>query len=186
MKKIPLSKNQEQFWILHKLFKENPAYNLPSVFRIKGPLNIEALKLSVSEILKQHDILRTRFVEEDGHPWQLINVADDKLFEIPLIDVNEQPGDCEIPEVVHQEIHRPFELETGSLFRVKLFRLGANNFILTIVFHHIIVDFHSKEIFSKELSFLYESIVAGSLPLIEKPSGQYSDFCRWQQEWLER
>ena len=115
----------------------------------------------------------------------MIDENNDKLFEIPLIVVNEKPDSCKIQEVINQEIHRSFQLDTSPLFRIKLFSLGANNFILTIVFHHIITDFNSKEIFSKELSSLYNSIVTGTLPLIENPSGQYSDFSRWQQKWLE-
>lgn len=183
--KLPLSKNQEQFWILHKLSKENPAYNLPSIFRIKGPLNIEALKMSIAKIVSKHEILRTNICEKNGLPWQIIKDFKDESFEIPLINLADHLTDNIIPEVVFQEIHRPFELESDSLLRIKLFSFQNNDHLLSIIFHHIIADFHSKELFSEELSLNYNSIVENVLHDSEKPFKQYSDFCLWQNEWLK-
>ncbi|MFZ0280019.1 MAG: condensation domain-containing protein, partial [Bacteroidales bacterium] len=184
MNKFQLSKMQEQFWILNKLNKENPAYNLPSVFRIKGHLNIDALKSAIVIIIKQHEILRTRFFEDSGHPWQVIEDADKIVFEIPVIKVIEPIFDSNVPDAVMKEIHLPFELESGVLFRVKLFNLLDSDFILTIVFHHIIADLQSRMTFSEELSHHYNYIIANSLPIPDRPSNQYTDFCQWQSEWL--
>src|SRR3954462_5899873 len=53
-----LSASQRRLWLLAHLDPDHTSYNIPALFRIRGPLDISALAASLQEIEQRHDILR--------------------------------------------------------------------------------------------------------------------------------
>ena len=70
---LPLSFGQQRFWFLDKLEPDNPFYNVASAVRLRGPLDIGALRFSFNEIVKRHEVLRTTFAEMNGKPLPVIH-----------------------------------------------------------------------------------------------------------------
>src|SRR5215204_994050 len=68
--RLPLSFSQQRLWFLSQLEPGNPFYNISKVMRLQGALKVEALERTVTEIVRRHEVLRTRFVNSDGEPWQ--------------------------------------------------------------------------------------------------------------------
>ena len=64
----PLSFSQERFWFLSQLDPNNLAYKVTHGFRLSGPLNIDALEKTLSEIMRRHETLRTTFHLSDDKP----------------------------------------------------------------------------------------------------------------------
>ena len=60
-----------------------------------------------------------------------------------------------------EEICHPFDLGNGPSMRVALFRLAADDHVLTLTFHHIAFDGWSGAVFNRELSLLYEAFRGG-------------------------
>jgi len=58
-------------WVLHQLQPDIP-YNESILFRLTGKLNRVALEQSLNEIIRRHEILRTRFQVVEGQPVQII------------------------------------------------------------------------------------------------------------------
>src|SRR5437588_12191893 len=58
----PPSFNQERLWALSQLDPTGRAYHMPAVVRLVGRLSVEALDQALDEVIRRHDILRTRFV----------------------------------------------------------------------------------------------------------------------------
>ncbi len=69
---LPLSFAQQRLWFIDQLEPGNSVYNFPAAVRLKGPLNVVALKQSLNEIVKRHEALRTTFATVDGRPVQVI------------------------------------------------------------------------------------------------------------------
>src|SRR5262245_47294914 len=69
---IPLSFAQQRLWFLDQLAPNNPFYNIPVAVRMEGRLDLEVLERVVNEIIRRHEILRTRFGVEAGEPVQII------------------------------------------------------------------------------------------------------------------
>src|ERR1700730_12506058 len=69
---LPLSYAQERLWFLDQLGLVGPAYNVPSSLRLAGKLNVAALQRSLTETIRRHESLRTRFVSVEGRPIQVI------------------------------------------------------------------------------------------------------------------
>ena len=63
-----LSPAQQRLWFLHRLEPESAAYNLFNVWRLRGPLAPDALRAAIGDLAARHEILRTRYPDDDGRP----------------------------------------------------------------------------------------------------------------------
>ena len=72
---LPLSFAQQRLWFLEQLEPGSSAYNIPRTMRLRGQLNVAALKQSLGEILRRHEVLRTTFSIENDQPVQRITPA---------------------------------------------------------------------------------------------------------------
>jgi amino acid adenylation domain-containing protein len=67
----PLSFGQERLYFLQRLAPESTAYHVPTALRLAGDLDLRALADALAEVVRRHEILRSRFAERDGAPVQL-------------------------------------------------------------------------------------------------------------------
>ncbi len=182
----PLSFAQEGLWFLDQLAPGLHAYNIPSVYWIKGSLDTLAFERSLGEILRRHAALRTAFVTVDGAVRQ--DIGHRGAFKLSLLDLQRLPPD-EQQEQLRQarldDVQRPFDLERGQLLRATLVKLAEDESVLLMCLHHIAADGWSVGILHRELSALYAAFARGQpSPLAELPI-QYVDFAAWQREWLQ-
>jgi hypothetical protein len=63
---LVLSSAQRRLWVLSQMESGGFAYNIPSYFRLEGRLNVPSLKDSLTEIVRRHEILRTRYLNLDS------------------------------------------------------------------------------------------------------------------------
>ena len=177
----PLSFGQQRLWFLNQLDPSNPAYNIAHAFRIKGPLNVSTLKAALNELVRRHEVLRTRFAIVDGEPIQLI----DENSSVSLNIIESPDAESEVRSIATEQAKRPFDLANGPLFRAHLFVLANDDHVLLTIIHHIVSDGWSMRVLFGELSTLYEAFANGrSSPLPDLPI-QYADFALWQREWLQ-
>lgn len=180
----PLSFGQQRLWFLNELEPSNAAYQISHAFRIKGALNVSALQAALNEVVRRHEVLRTRFDTVDGQAVQMID--EDGSVVLPTIDLSHAPEPAaDIRRLATEASKLPFDLSKGPLFRASLFRLAADEHALLTTIHHIISDGWSMRLLFREVSALYEAIVKGRpSPLLELQV-QYADFALWQREALE-
>ena len=69
--------------------------------------------------------------------------------------------------------------------RAKLLRLGEQEYVLILNFHHIVCDGSSLIIFYQELAMLYEAFLDGKVCTLPSLPVQYGDYAVWQQEKLQ-
>ena len=173
LRRIPLSYLQEQLWFLDQLDPGRVAYNVPSVFRLRGALDEKALGRALTAIVARHEALRTAFGAEDGVPYQV--VADPAEHPLPVAAAATLE---EAVQAAIEEVRRPFDLATGPLVRSLLIRLAPDDHILAVTMHHIVSDGWSTAIFSAELSELYAGREPAALTI------GYADFAAWQRDQL--
>lgn len=68
----PLSYPQQRLWFLDQLSPDNPVYNIPLGYRIRGPLDVDALHRALTTVVRRHEALRTVFRAVDGQPRQVV------------------------------------------------------------------------------------------------------------------
>jgi amino acid adenylation domain-containing protein/non-ribosomal peptide synthase protein (TIGR01720 family) len=183
---LPLSFAQQRLWILDQLDPGVAIYNVPVAVRLLGSLNLDALELSFTEIIRRHESLRTTFVAGDEQPLQVIarpGPADIKFTDLSHLDAAER--EAEITRVTEDEAQRPFDLAIGPLLRLRLLRVSETEHVLTVTMHHIVSDGWSMGVLIKQVATLSEADTQGRpSPLPELPL-QYPDYAVWQREYLK-
>ena len=183
---LALSFAQERLWFLHQLYPGDPTYNIPAALRMEGALRVPALSASLRELVRRHEVLRTRFAQVEGEPVQVISPRVE--LELAVVDLRRLPAAVREKQArgwVLDEAQRPFDLGLGQLLRVYLLRLSEEEHLLLFVMHHIASDGWSSEIFIRELTALYEAFCHGRLSPLPELAIQYADFASWQRAWLQ-
>ncbi len=146
---------QEQFRLVSRLNPDNRAYNLASLFEIIGPLD----RIQFKRVL---DIMSERY------DWggKVEPVYHDSFY---------STEDCA------SVINTPFVLNEEPLFRAHLWRKDSQIYLL-FLFHHILFDLRSKEIFSREFSEIYNSLSKSREPDL-KPVRSYDDYGVWYEQF---
>ena len=179
---LPLSFAQQRLWFLDRLEPDSPTYNIPSAFRVRGPLNVTVLEQSLNEIIGRHEALRTTFATKDGRAIQVIAPA--LSVTLLVVDLQDSPEPEQVQQLIVEEARRPFNLAQGPLLRASLLRLAEDEHVLLLTMHHIVSDDWSMGIFTQELAALYEAFSSGSPSPLAELAIQYADFAAWQREWL--
>jgi amino acid adenylation domain-containing protein len=183
---LPLSFSQQRLWFLNQLSPDNSTHNIPSYRKLIGPLNVQALFRSISEILRRHEILRTTFPAVDGRPSQFI--APHVQLQLPYVDLQHlspESRELEMKRLCKEEGRKPFDLAHGPLLRITLLKLSETEHVLIQVMHHIIADGLSLGIFNKEMSLMYQAFTCDSPHMLSELPIQYADFAKWQQQSLK-
>ena len=183
---LPLSFAQERLWFLDQFDSGNPRYNSPLPMRLRGPLDANAMRDAINEIVRRQDVLRTTFRLEGDRPVQ--EIAPELTIAVPVIDISHLPPERREPEarrLAIEDARRPFDIHRGPVLRATLVRLDEQDHVLILIIHHIATDGWSIWPFIHELGTLYEACLAHQpSPLPELPI-QYADFAVWQREWIE-
>ena len=181
---FPLSFAQQRLWVLHQLTPGLTAYHLPAGFRLRGRLDTAALERALTEIVRRHESLRTRFPVRGGEPVQEIDPpAPVPLPEIDLAALPPAAGEEEARRLAAAEARRLFDLAAGPLVRVRLLGLGTADHVLFLVVHHLVSDGWSTAVFLRELTALYTAFRHGEASPLPEPAIQYADYTVAQRAW---
>ncbi|MDI5968930.1 amino acid adenylation domain-containing protein [Streptomyces sp. SL13] len=183
---LPLSFAQRRLWFLNRLEGPNAAYNIPLVLRLDGPLDLDALRAAVTDLVERHEILRTTFSEEHGVPRQHVEPAAKAAGLTPLEVEDPPPGttgaaarrwaDERLPALVSE----PFDVAVDAPLRARLLRTGADAHVLVLNLHHIAGDGWSLEPLTRDLATAYRARLAGASPRWRPLPVQYADYTLWQ------
>lgn len=180
-----LSYSQERLWFLEQL-GYGFQYHIPSLGKIKGPLNIEALKVAIHWVVARHEALRTNFEMLEGVAVQLIApqkniplVYDD----LTLLEKNEKEQRKEA--LIREVSERPFDLQRDDLLRTHLIRIDTQEYILCLCLHHIISDGWSMKVLLAEIKQAYEAHCQQKNLELAPLKVQYTGYSAWQKKYLK-
>ncbi|HZF09531.1 MAG TPA: amino acid adenylation domain-containing protein, partial [Thermoanaerobaculia bacterium] len=178
---LPLSFTQERLWLLDRLAPGGAAYNMPAAVRLEGPLDRATLGAVFAELVRRHEVLRTRFLTVEGNPVQ--EIASPAPVPLPLVDLAglDGAGRPELARLEREEARRPFDLARGPLLRATLLRSAEEEHNLLVILHHTVADGWSVGVLEREVATLYGAFAQGRpSPLPELPV-QYADYAVWQR-----
>jgi amino acid adenylation domain-containing protein len=170
-----------------QLDPQSRAYHIATGIRLRGQLNIDALRRSFDTLVERHAALRTSFVEVRGsenvyvpqiHPaapldWMRVDLLDN--------DFNEEA----LRKLAQRFAAEPFDLAQGPVLRVGLVRYGDNEHLLLLALHHIATDGWSMQIIVDEFVAHYRAAVTGTPATTAAPRVAYTDYAAWQHRWLD-
>jgi len=152
---FPLSYGQRALWFLNRVSPEGAAYNIIYATHVRPRPNLATLKQALQDIVDRHPSLRTTYSEKNGSLIQQVQEQQDIDFQvIDALNLNSKQLSVRLQE----EADRPFDLKKGPLLRIKLFTRSTEESVLSLVVHHIAVDFWSLEIILYEVLFRYNDL----------------------------
>jgi amino acid adenylation domain-containing protein len=173
-----LSFSQERLWFLEQLGLAGSAYNMPVGIRLIGRLDISVLNAALSEVVRRHEAVRTRFETREGVGHQIVDPP-------WAVDLEARETEAEaVGDQIQAVASLPFDLGRDRLLRIELFRVGAQDHVLAMVMHHILSDGWSLGILLEEVVTLYLAYREGRASPLSPLPIQYADYAVWQREWL--
>lgn len=183
---FPTTVGQKRFWSLDAFHPGNPALNMPLAARLEGRVVRSALQQSLDEVLRRHEVLRSRF-EKDGD--ELVQVLCPATpVEILWLDCTATAPDAiaaKTQEVMLEEGHRSFNLAKGPFLRAALATFSEREHVLMLTMHHAVSDGWSNGILIREFAENYTRILRGEQPPFGDLELQYADYAVWQRDWLQ-
>ncbi|BAZ82714.1 non-ribosomal peptide synthetase [Sphaerospermopsis kisseleviana CS-549] len=183
---VPVSFSQERIYFVHKLAPENSAYQFQATMDIRGKLDFEALKRSLDEIVRRHEIFRTTYQEVNGRLYQVIHPHPGAAFRVvDLRHIPEPERQIEAQKLVEAELLTHLDLTQLPIVQWAVFQLSDQDYIFTHVEHHMAHDGWSFNVFLSELVTLYEAFSSGKPSPLPELKYQFADFATWQREWAK-
>ncbi|WP_052260656.1 non-ribosomal peptide synthetase [Photobacterium gaetbulicola] len=154
-------------------------------YQIQGPLNVEALRRAIHEVIRRHEVLRTRYeLGDEPTSLALQTLGTESLDIVDISALDEQAQQQRLVALKQAESLRPFDLQNTPLLRATLIRLGAEQHELLLTAHHIAIDGWSLAVLVKEISQLYAAFALGQDSPLPEPPFQFGDVADWQQQVL--
>jgi amino acid adenylation domain-containing protein/thioester reductase-like protein len=175
-----LSFAQERMWFFDQLAPGTSDYNIALRVRITGSLSIDVLERTLHEIVRRHEILRTRYRCIEGRPT--CTVSGEENVQIEVVDLRQTPFNRDQSErIALAEAKNGFDLSNDIPLRVLALRLEDGEYLLLVTMHHIAFDGWSLGILTKEVSTLYNAYLNGEDSPHTELALQYSDYAAWQR-----
>ncbi|WP_153349208.1 non-ribosomal peptide synthetase, partial [Nocardia aurantia] len=189
---IPLSLAQQRMWFLNRFdagsgatstSTASAAYNLPLAVRLRGDLDVDALRQAVADVIDRHEVLRTVYPETaDGQGVQVVLPAGTEYPALQPITVTE----AELPDRIGELVLGGFDVTAEVPVRVGLFRADGPvpEHVLVVVVHHISGDGWSMRPLARDVMIAYAARSHGEAPGWAPLPVQYADYALWQRETL--
>nr|WP_166923734.1 non-ribosomal peptide synthetase [Flavobacterium sp. JXAS1] len=177
----PLSDAQKSIWLMCQRPEGALSYHIPIAldFEIEDYSLIEEV---VQKLMNRHHILKTVFKNDknDEIKQWILNDLEVKVKYDDFRGVeNAEEKAREI--IFKKELFVHFDLENGPLFKVGVFQLEANKYLIYMIIHHIITDGLSMNIIFNDAFSIYQSLLNNSDESLPNLPIQYKDFSVWQQ-----
>ncbi|MBP2192502.1 non-ribosomal peptide synthetase [Nocardia goodfellowii] len=181
--RLPLSHAQQRMWLLNQFDTGSAAYNIPVALRLRGALDIPALRLAVADVIARHEVLRTVYPQPEGPTAEPVQ----RVLDPHEVSVDLSPLSIG-PDQVRDELRRAgaagFDVTAQPPLRTRLLHVGGDEYILVLVAHHIGMDGWSFGPLSRDLMRAYAARGSGHEPHWTPLPLQYADFALRQRALL--
>jgi len=144
------------------------------------------LERVINEIVRRHEVLRTRINVVEGEPAQVIDDWEPRTLPVEdLTSLTREEKEETIYRLAGEDAATGFDLGRGPLLRMKVLKLGEEEHVVLFTMHHIVSDGWSMGTLIGEVKVLYEAYCAGEESPLEELPLQYADFAVWQRSWIQ-
>lgn len=166
---VPMSFAQTRFWFLKFAIENQAAFNVTTVVKLQGFLDIAKMAQALVAVGQKHEAIRTGFYADEVDKLPMQGVLPHSLLQLEhdMVSGNEQ-----IEKAIQDVRYHNFDLSAGQSMRLKLLSLPGDHHVLILGYHHIAVDGIGNQVFFSDL----ESAYNGTLDLRDADMMQYPDF----------
>ncbi|MAM63851.1 non-ribosomal peptide synthetase [Maritimibacter sp. UBA3975] len=161
---------QSAFIGAHEMHPTQPVSNVGGSWTLQGPLDPAALERALARLVARHDALRMS-VRHGGGPSEP-QFADALAVTLTREPVQSVDPDADVEALVRDHVLTLLPLKSECLWSLRLFALGPDRHVLSLVMHHLISDAWSRSVFIRDLMKLYDAEIDGVAPDLP-PVGQF-------------
>jgi len=179
---FPLSLGQQALWVLYREAPHSTAYHMALPLRFAAPVQTATLARAIDRLAARHGMLRARFGEADGVPYQWSEPECGPQLRLHA----SLPDTPTLEAALRTALAAPFVLEDGC-FRADWFApaaADAGGGVLLLTLHHLAGDAGSLAVLGRELPALYAAERDGTPPDLPPLPADYPDYVRWETDLL--
>ena len=140
------------------------------------------LSEALQQVIRRHPVLLSVYrQDEDNEVHQL--VGDNEI----VIQSQSCQSEDDLYPCVHEHIHLPFDLATEPAMRIYHYQVKSGTDTgeyLLLLWHHIVMDGWSLDVFINELGEAYSALKTGRAAELPSLSITYGDYALWQRAYL--
>ncbi|XRQ13790.1 amino acid adenylation domain-containing protein [Actinomadura welshii] len=175
---VPPSYAQQRLWFLNRFEGPSATYNMPTALRIRGPLDVAALRAAIGDVVERHETLRTVLPDSGGVPRQLVLDPAAARPELEVADTTE----AELPTRLATAAGYAFDISAEPPLRTHLFRIAPEEHVALLLMHHVGGDGWSMAPLARDVITAYAARARGQEPQWAPLPVQYADYTLWQQD----
>lgn len=175
MKYYPLSFSQQRLLFIEQFSPDSFAYHIPELVMLKKDTNLDELQRAFYLLRQRHTALRTVFTYDEQASYQQVIEVDN------VIPKSQVEGKEALLSTIKNDIQTTFDLTCEPGFRLNFYQSGGGIYLL-MLWHHIVFDGWSADIFMQELATIYSAICHHNEPRLPVIDISYQDYAVWQRE----
>ncbi|MFK4011502.1 non-ribosomal peptide synthetase [Bacillus cereus] len=177
-----LSNVQKKLYTYHKIYPNDPAYNLSFCYKIVGEFNVQKFKSVMELVINGNEIFKTHIVEKEGKPVQVYESS--REYDVEIVNLPEEytENDCDVHvgEYISKQNINCIDISKWPLYDIKIFSSSQNIYYLTINADHIIADGYSYFNFLNDIMALYNDNKESDVYSVENHKTLYFDFANYK------
>lgn len=180
--RFPATFSQQRFWFQELAKPGDPELNIAVRWEIRGKFSGAQMEKAVQQIVERHEVLRTRFVVENGELWQeVVGTVGFRLGMVDLRAVAPEEHEARVAAMARELAARPFDLSQPCPLRITLVQLAPERAAILIAVHHIAFDGFSIGVLGHELGQIMQALAERRAPDLPELDLQYGDYALWEQ-----
>ncbi|MEM7410830.1 MAG: amino acid adenylation domain-containing protein [Myxococcota bacterium] len=190
----PLSESQRRLFVLNpQVAPTHRFYHTVTARRLRGPLDVPALRSALESVVALHEPLRTAFEVRSLAPLDVVKrVVAAGALPLEVVDLSDTTvaeQERAVRARADADFAAPFDLAGGLLMRATLLRLGDDHHVLVLVHHQLAFDAWSRELFVKDFERFYRAALSGDSEEVAAPESsealRYDDLAVDEADRLE-
>jgi arthrofactin-type cyclic lipopeptide synthetase C len=158
---------------------------VPLLLRATGQLRLDRLGDALQRVVDRHEVLRSVFTGA-GDALMQTPVEHTGLAPLAITDVSHMADPLAAAlDAVGADARRPFDAADPLRVRAGIFRLAADDYLVSVMIDHLAADGASLGIVTDEWRRFYRALVTGAEFEMPAAAPQYRAFALWQRAWLE-
>lgn len=178
---FPASYGQKAMYLLQEREPQSAAYNVLLSGEIRGAIDADCLQRAFEYLVERHAVLRTTYATRNGEVVQNVHSHMAPVFEVKAGDADS----ASLFQRINAAAQVPFDLSSGPMVRVGLWTSAPNQHVLTVVTHHIAVDFWSLVVLLDEVSEVYSALKQKRAPHLPDLCHSVAEFAQTERTHVE-
>ena len=176
-----LSYGQRSLYFLQHTYPDDPFYNYPELYTLRGNWDIEIFKQCVYEVCQSHDVFFHNFKLNSNHEPEVIINRDRDPVIIEHVDQSEVSETTSLNDFFLRKGRIPFDLADDTLCRVTVVSVSDSEYQVLFTLNHIITDEWSMKLFRDQLIERYRKRSDDNSGDFIRDNGyDYLDYCHHQ------